>query len=158
MTVPQTTLDALTTAAAAAADKLGTHIVAFDVAERLGLTDAFLIASGASERQVNAIVDGVEEALLKDEQLKPLRREGRSDGHWVLLDYGHFVVHVQHREDREFYALDRLWRDAPQIEVEGVEQLDRGGNWDADAEVDILEARSIDDLPLAGPAPDADEL
>lgn len=117
MTIPQTTLDALTTAAAAAADKLGTHIVAFDVAERLGLTDAFLIASGASERQVNAIVDGVEEALLKDEQLKPLRREGRSDGHWVLLDYGHFVVHVQHREDREFYALDRLWKDTPAIDL-----------------------------------------
>ena len=117
MTVPQTTLDALTTAAAAAADKLGTHIVAFVVAERLGLTDAFLIASGASERQVNAIVDGVEEALLKDEQLKPLRREGRSDGHWVLLDYGHFVVHVQHREDREFYALDRLWKDTPAIDL-----------------------------------------
>ena len=68
MTVPQTTLDALTTAAAAAADKLGTHIVAFDVAERLGLTNAFLIASGASERQVNAIVDGVEEALLKEQE------------------------------------------------------------------------------------------
>lgn len=117
MTVPQTTLDALTSAAAAAAEKLGTHIVAFDVAERLGLTDAFLIASGASERQVNAIVDGVEEALSKDEQLKPLRREGRSDGRWVLLDYGHFVVHVQHREDREFYALDRLWKDTPAIDL-----------------------------------------
>ena len=115
MTVPQTTLDALTTAAAAAADKLGTHIVAFDVAERLGLTDAFLIASGASERQVNAIVDGVEEALLKDEQLKPLRREGRSDGHWVLLDYGEIVIHVQHEEERVFYALERLWKDCPVI-------------------------------------------
>lgn len=117
MTVPETTLDALKVAAAAAADKVGTHIVAVDVAERLGLTDAFLIASGASERQVNAIVDGVEEALLKDLQLKPLRREGRSDGHWVLLDYGHFVVHVQHQEDREFYALDRLWKDSPAIDL-----------------------------------------
>ena len=65
-------------AASAAADKLGTHIVAFDVAERLGLTDAFLIASGASERQVNAIVDGVEEALLKEEQLtETIERAGR---------------------------------------------------------------------------------
>ena len=118
MTVPQTTLDALTTAAAAAADKLGTHIVAFDVAERLGLTDAFLIASGASERQVNAIVDGVEEALLKDEQLKPLRREGRSDGHWVLLDYGDIVVHVFLDETRAYYELERLWADAPGIDWE----------------------------------------
>ncbi|WP_295017122.1 ribosome silencing factor [uncultured Micrococcus sp.] len=117
MTVPQTTLDALKVAAAAAVEKVATHVVAVDVAERLGLTDAFLIASGASERQVNAIVDGIEERLLAAEQIKPLRREGRSDGHWVLLDYGHFVVHVQHREDREFYALDRLWKDSPQIDL-----------------------------------------
>lgn len=117
MTVPQTTLDALRTAAAAAVEKVATHVVAVDVAERLGLTDAFLIASGASERQVNAIVDGIEERLLVEEQIKPLRREGRSDGHWVLLDYGHFVVHVQHQEDREFYALDRLWKDSPQIDL-----------------------------------------
>ena len=117
MTVPQTTLDALKVAAAAAVEKVATHVVAVDVAERLGLTDAFLIASGASERQVNAIVDGIEERLLAAEQIKPLRREGRSDGHWVLLDYGHFVVHVQHREDREFYALDRLWKDTPAIDL-----------------------------------------
>ena len=117
MTVPQTTLDALKVAAAAAVEKVATHVVAVDVAERLGLTDAFLIASGASERQVNAIVDGIEERLLAAEQIKPLRREGRSDGHWVLLDYGHFVVHVQHREDREFYALDRLWKDSPKIDL-----------------------------------------
>ena len=137
-------------AAAAAADKLGTHIVAFDVAERLGLTDAFLIASGASERQVNAIVDGVEEALLKEEQLKPLRREGRSDGHWVLLDYGHFVVHVQHREDREFYALDRLWKDCPTIPFvdaslpEGVEPTSAGSATAADDDAD-----GADDLAVA---------
>jgi ribosome-associated protein len=117
MTVPEITLSALKVAAAAAEDKLAENIVAFDVAERLGLTDAFLVASGASERQVNAIVDGVEEELLIQEQLKPIRREGRSDGHWVLLDYGHFVVHVQHAEDREFYALDRLWKDSPAIDL-----------------------------------------
>lgn len=117
MTVPQTTLDALKVAAAAAAEKMATHVVAVDVAARLGLTDAFLIASGSSERQVNAIVDGVEEELQLQEQIKPLRREGRSDGRWVLLDYGHFVVHVQHREDREFYALDRLWSDSPAIDL-----------------------------------------
>ena len=80
MTVPETTLSSLKVAAAAAVDKLGENVVAVDVAERLGLTDAFLIVSGASERQVNAIVDGVEEELLRREQLKPVRREGRSDG------------------------------------------------------------------------------
>lgn len=133
MTVPQTTLDALKVAAAAAVEKVATHVVAVDVAERLGLTDAFLIASGASERQVNAIVDGIEERLLVEEQIKPLRREGRSDGHWVLLDYGHFVVHVQHREDREFYALDRLWKDSPQIDL-GLPDDAVRPDTDADAE------------------------
>lgn len=118
MTVPETTLSSLKVAAAAAVDKLGENVVAVDVAERLGLTDAFLIVSGASERQVNAIVDGVEEELLRQEQLKPVRREGRSDGRWVLLDYGHFVVHVQHQEDREFYALDRLWKESSLIELD----------------------------------------
>ena len=108
----------LAKAAAHAADELkATTVIALDVSEHLALTDIFVIASADNERQVNAIVDGVEEALLKDEQLKPLRREGRSDGHWVLLDYGHFVVHVQHREDREFYALDRLWKDTPAIDL-----------------------------------------
>ena len=104
-------------AAAAAEDKLAHDVTVIDVSEQLVITDLFVIASADNERQVNAIVDGVEEALLKDEQLKPLRREGRSDGHWVLLDYGHFVVHVQHREDREFYALDRLWKDTPAIDL-----------------------------------------
>ena len=117
MTVPEITRTALLVAARAAEEKLAEDIVAFDVAERLGLTDAFLVASGSTERQVNAIVDGVEEELLKQEQLKPIRREGRSDGHWVLLDYGHFVVHVQHAEDREFYALDRLWKESPSVDL-----------------------------------------
>lgn len=135
MSVPAETLTALETAAHAAQDKLAENIVAFDVAERLGLTDAFLVASGGSERQVNAIVDGVEEALNRQLELKPLRREGRSDGHWVLLDYGHFVIHIQHEEDREFYALDRLWQDSPSIDlglsIEAVAGDGAGGDHDA---------------------------
>lgn len=117
MTISDDVLEPVQVAAQAAADKRGRNIVAFDVSEQLSITDVFLIASANNERQVGAIVDGVEEALLKEEALKPLRREGRSDGHWVLLDYGHFVVHVQHREDREFYALDRLWKDTPAIDL-----------------------------------------
>ena len=144
-------------AARAAAEKLGEDILVLDVSDRLAITDVFVIVSGDNERMVNSIVDEVEYEVGQDGP-KPARREGRGEGHWVLLDYGNVVVHVQRKEEREFYALDRLWRDAPQIEVEGVEQVDRGSNWDADAEVDVLEATSIDDLPLAGPAPDADEL
>ncbi|GAB3566693.1 ribosome silencing factor [Arthrobacter alkaliphilus] len=104
-------------AARAAADKLAEDIIALDVSERLALTDVFLIASAPTERQVNAIVDGIEEELLKQD-LRPVRREGRSEGRWVLLDYADVVVHVQHSEDRVFYALERLWKDCPVVDLE----------------------------------------
>ncbi|MBE4693625.1 MULTISPECIES: ribosome silencing factor [Brevibacterium] len=111
------TTDLLRTAAKAADDKLGTDIVALDVSSTLYITDAFLIVSADSERQVGAIVDGVEEALLKELGRKPLRREGRGSGDWVLLDYGDIVVHVFSSEQREYYALERLWKDVPVIDV-----------------------------------------
>lgn len=104
-------------AARAAADKLASDIIAIDVSERLAITDIFLIASASSERQVNAIVDGIEEELLKQD-LRPVRREGRSEGRWVLLDYAEIVVHVQHEEDRVFYALERLWGDCPSVDLQ----------------------------------------
>nr|WP_276549444.1 ribosome silencing factor [Brachybacterium muris] len=106
----------------AAADKLANEVIALDVSEQVVITDIFLVCSGDSERQVSAIVDGVEESLLKECRRKPLRREGERDARWVLLDYGDIVVHVQHAEDRAFYALERLWRDAPVIDL----QLDLG--------------------------------
>lgn len=117
MTAPAESLELIRAAGRAAADKLAVDVVGIDVSELLVITDAFLVCSGESERQVNAIVDGVEEALLKDLSRKPLRREGQADSRWVLLDYGDIVVHVQHAEDRQFYALERLWRDAPRIEI-----------------------------------------
>ncbi|HET7414132.1 MAG TPA: ribosome silencing factor [Arthrobacter sp.] len=104
-------------AARAASDKLAEDIVALDVSDRLAITDVFLIASASNERQVSAIVDGIEEQLLK-QNLKPVRREGRSEGRWVLLDYAEIVVHVQHEEDRVFYALERLWGDCPSIDLQ----------------------------------------
>ncbi|GAB3273430.1 RsfS/YbeB/iojap family protein [Arthrobacter pigmenti] len=104
-------------AARAASDKLAEDIVALDVSDRLAITDVFLIASASNERQVSAIVDGIEEQLLK-QNLKPVRREGRSEGRWVLLDYTELVVHVQHEEDRVFYALERLWGDCPSIDLQ----------------------------------------
>jgi ribosome-associated protein len=108
-------------AAHAASDKLATDIVLIDVSDRLAITDVFVIATGNNERQVEAIVDEVEEKLRQAGE-KPLRREGRRDGRWVLLDYGDVVVHVQHAEERVFYALERLWKDCPFIPFE---QLDR---------------------------------
>lgn len=107
----------LTVAAArAAADLKAQEIIALDVSGQLVLTDAFVIASGTNERQVGAIVDSVEEALHKL-GVKPLRREGKSEGRWVLIDFGEIVVHVQHAEDRVYYALERLWKDCPVIEL-----------------------------------------
>jgi ribosome-associated protein len=102
------------TAARAASDKLASQIVAFDVSDQLAITDAFLIASGSNDRQVKAIVDEIEDKL-RELGEKPIRREGERDGRWVLIDYGDVVVHVQHEEERQFYALERLWRDCPLI-------------------------------------------
>jgi ribosome-associated protein len=103
-----------TQAALAAADKLATDVVAIDVSNQLVITDVFLLAAAPNDRQVRAIVDAIEERLLRD-GVKPVRREGEREGRWVLLDYGELVVHVQHREEREYYALERLWRDCPTI-------------------------------------------
>lgn len=109
-------LELIETAALAASDKLATDIVAFDVSEQLAITDAFLLASGGSDRQVKAIVDEIEDKL-REAGAKPIQREGERDARWVLLDYGDIVVHVQHEEDRQFYALERLWRDCPTIDL-----------------------------------------
>ena len=103
-------------AAEAAAEKLATDVIAIDVSEQLVITDAFLLASAPNERQVASIVDTVQERL-QALGSKPLRREGERDGRWVLLDYGEIVVHVQHDEERIFYALERLWKDCPLIEL-----------------------------------------
>lgn len=104
-------------AAKAASDKLGSDLVAFDVSEALAITDVFLIVSASNERQVGAIVDAVEEALLAD-RVKPARREGHGENRWVLLDFIDIVVHVMHSEERTLYALERLWRDCPRIGLE----------------------------------------
>ncbi|MGQ3384687.1 ribosome silencing factor [Glutamicibacter sp. TV12E] len=104
-------------AAQAASEKLAENMVALDVADRLGVTDAFLIVSGGSEPQVNAIVDEIQAKVLEEYSMRPVRREGFGLGRWVLLDYGDVVVHVQHQEDRVFYALERLWADCPVIEL-----------------------------------------
>lgn len=114
MTATETAQELAKVAANAAADKLATDIVLIDVSERLAITDVFVIATGNNERQVEAIVDEVEEKLRRAGH-KPLRREGRRDGRWVLLDYADVVVHVQHAEERVFYALERLWKDCPFI-------------------------------------------
>lgn len=108
------TLEWARIAAQAAAELKATTIAAIDVSERLVLTEVFLVVSGSSDRQVRSLVDAMDEALLKA-GVRRKRREGFDEGHWVLVDYGDLVVHVQQDEDREFYALERLWADCPSI-------------------------------------------
>ncbi|MET3963291.1 ribosome-associated protein [Marmoricola sp. OAE513] len=116
MTATPRAIELIQAAAAAASEKKATEIVAFDVSEQLVITDAFLVASAANERQVKSVVDEIEDAL-RALDAKPVRREGVRDGRWALLDYADVVVHVQHAEERQFYALERLWRDCPAIDV-----------------------------------------
>lgn len=116
MTATDTARDLVIHAARAAADKKAHDLVALDVSEHIYLTDVFLLAAARNERQVDAIVDSVDEALAR-RGVQTLRREGQAQRRWVLLDYGDLVVHVQHEEERAFYALDRLWRDCPLIEL-----------------------------------------
>ena len=103
-------------AALAAAEKFAEDIVAIDVSEQLVITDVFVLCSGQTDRQVSAIVDAIEERLLRI-GAKTLRREGERENRWVLLDYGDIVVHVQVAEERIHYAIERLWKDCPAIEL-----------------------------------------
>nr|WP_187702879.1 ribosome silencing factor [Dietzia sp. SLG310A2-38A2] len=111
-------------AARAADEKLATDIVVLDVSGQLIITDCFVLASAETERQVNAVVDEIEDQL-REAGHKPLRREGTREGRWALLDYNEVVVHVQHVDERDYYSLDRLWKDCPVVEIEGVETTGR---------------------------------
>ena len=116
MTATPESVALVVAAAEAAADKLAEHIVAFDVSEQLAITDAFLLCSAPSDRQVQGIVDGDRGAApRRARRASRSRREGDREGRWVLLDFIDFVVHVQHTEERVYYSLERLWRDCPTI-------------------------------------------
>lgn len=127
MAATQRAIDLAQAAGAAAADKLAQEVVALDVTAQLALTDVFVIASAPNERQVNAVVDAVEERLLQLGSTT-LRREGHRESRWVLLDFGDIIVHVMHSEDREFYALERLWKDCPPVALTHAGGPADGGN------------------------------
>jgi len=97
-------------------DKGAVAPVAIEVGELFPLADAFLIVSGSVERNVQAISDAVEDAL-NEVGVRTIRREGRESGRWVLLDFGDLIVHVFHQEEREFYQLERLWKDCPIVDL-----------------------------------------
>ena len=104
-------------AARAAAAKQAEDVAILDVHGLIVITDYFVIGSGATERQVRTIVEEVEKALRALDR-KPVRREGETEARWVLLDYVDIVVHVFADEEREYYDLERLWRDAPRLGFE----------------------------------------
>ncbi len=116
MTATDRAVELAVAAAEAAAEKLAEEIIALDVSEQLVITDAFVLASADSDRQVRAVVDAIEDRL-RELGAKPVRREGLKEARWVLLDFNDLVVHVQHADDRQFYALERLWKDCPVIDL-----------------------------------------
>ncbi len=152
-------------AAQGAADKQAQNIVVIDVSDRLAITDCFVIASAANDRQVGAIVDAVEEKLRASGH-KPARREGQREGRWVLLDYVDIVVHVQHAEERVFYALERLWKDCPtfpftdepgETSLTAADLVGPGGATPP-APVESNEPAEIGESGAAGEVPGADEV
>ncbi len=117
MTATPEAIEMATVAACAAASKLADDVVVIDVSGQLVITDCFVIASASNARQVTATVDEVEEKMRRA-GYKPARREGTREGRWMLLDYIDIVVHIQHQDERNFYALDRLWGDCPVVAVD----------------------------------------
>jgi len=117
VTASAATRELVQQAAAAADAKGGEDLVALDVSGPLPLVDAFLLVTGRNERNVGAISDEIEEKLL-ELGVKRIRREGRAEGRWVLMDFGDLVVHVFHEQERVYYGLERLWKDCPVIPVE----------------------------------------
>lgn len=116
MSVSKETLVNTRLAASAASEKLGENIVALDVSEPFALAEVFLMVSAKNDRQVLAIAEAVQDALQKT-GVKPRFTEGREAARWILLDFGDLVVHVMHETEREFYSLERLWRDCPVVPV-----------------------------------------
>ncbi|MBW3087803.1 ribosome silencing factor [Bifidobacterium sp. 82T24] len=117
MPAAQDSIDSVRIAARAADSVKATDIVAIDVSGPVGITDAFLIASGSSDRQVVAIAEEIEKQLHLRKGMDAREREGFDSGEWVLLDYGDFVAHIMLEDKREFYDIERLWKDCPDIDL-----------------------------------------
>ena len=107
-------------AAQALSEKKGREIQVLEIADLTTLADYFVLATGSSNTQINALVDNVEKVITEQAGEEPLHREGYRGGTWVLLDYGGLAVHVFSAEAREFYGLERLWRDGKSVDLTGV--------------------------------------
>lgn len=122
MQSPENAIEMLQIAADAADSKGGEDLIALNVSEPLPLVDVFLLVTGSSERNVAAIADEIEDRLFESGH-KRVRREGRAEARWVLLDFGDLIVHVFHAEERVYYGLERLWKDCPVIPIELTERV-----------------------------------
>lgn len=124
MQSPENAEAMLQIAADAAVSKGGEDLVALNVSEPLPLVDIFLLVTGNSERNVAAIADEIEDRLVEAGH-KRVRREGRAEARWVLMDFGDLIVHVFHGEERVYYGLERLWKDCPVVPIELTEAAER---------------------------------
>jgi len=129
MTASRDSVTSTEAAARAASSKLATDIVALDVSSQFPLADVFLLCSARNERMALSIADAIEEALAK-KNIRALRQEGRSEGRWVLLDFGDLIVHIFHEEERLYYQLERLWKDCPVVPT----PADDGAQSDSESE------------------------
>lgn len=154
MTASKETIQLAEVAAKAADEKLATNIAVLDVSDVMAISEVFVLASADNERQVRAIVEEIEDELTKLGE-EPKRREGNRENRWVLLDYGMLVIHIQRNTERDFYGLDRLYRDCPLLEVDGIDTMTRPEEWDDD--VDVRTVESLDDIPLADPEPEEED-
>lgn len=118
MTASEHALELTQVAAKAADERSAFDLVGLDVSANLPFADVFLLASGRNERMVLSIAEEIEDRLREDFGIKAKRREGTDNGRWVLVDFGDLVVHVFHEEDRVYYGLERIWADAPVIELD----------------------------------------
>ena len=110
------------TAVSAALEKKAIDLDVLAVSELTSIADYFLMCSATSERQAQAIADGVVDKLREDDRVKPLLVEGTTPGRWILLDYGDFIFHIFTEDCRRFYGLERLWGDAPNVTAEFSEE------------------------------------
>lgn len=111
-------LEKVLIAARAADSKKATDIIIQDVRELVGITDFFVIVTAQNNRQIDAVLDVIQEEEIKQAGVKPFGIEGAQEGFWALLDYGDFIVHVFQPEGRDYYRLEEIWNDAPTIDFE----------------------------------------
>ncbi len=118
MSLPDATAELASIVARAAHDRGGINPVLVDVTSKLALADAFVVVSAPTDRQVRAVAEDIMNRIWAEHHRRPAHIEGRAEGTWVLLDYSELLVHVLSEDEREYYALERLWGDCPATPID----------------------------------------